>query len=252
MVWRVNLIFAPMLIKTRGIVFRAMKYRDTSMIVDIYTEERGLRSYLLNGIRSPKAKIKASLLQVMTLVDMVAYDRKPKGLNRVKELRSAYVYQRVPFELPRSAVGLYMAELARKAIREPEQQPRLFGYLFSAFQLLDTTEHSVSNFPLCFTLGLSAYLGFLPHESWSEARPIFDMQEGVFVPATTDAPYKLTATMSRQLSNLLKLRLENCHTLSLDRQERKALLDGLLTFYRLQVENMPEMNAHLVLEEVFN
>ena len=52
-----------MLIATRGIVFRTIKYSESSIIADIYTEARGLQSYYINGIRSEKAKLKAGLLR---------------------------------------------------------------------------------------------------------------------------------------------------------------------------------------------
>ena len=80
-----------MLIKTRGIVFRSLKYGETSLIVDIFTEERGLRSYLINGVRSKRGKVKASLLQIMSLVEIVAYDKHERGLNRVKEIHPGRV-----------------------------------------------------------------------------------------------------------------------------------------------------------------
>ena len=40
-----------MLIKTRGIVLSFLKYRETSIIARIYTERRGVQSYIVNGVR---------------------------------------------------------------------------------------------------------------------------------------------------------------------------------------------------------
>jgi DNA repair protein RecO (recombination protein O) len=37
-------IFVSMIISSRGIVFRTLKYGETSLILDIYTEALGLRS----------------------------------------------------------------------------------------------------------------------------------------------------------------------------------------------------------------
>ena len=45
-----------MLEKTEGIVLNYLKYRDTSIIVRIYTRKYGLQSYIVNGIRSQKSK----------------------------------------------------------------------------------------------------------------------------------------------------------------------------------------------------
>jgi len=239
-----------MLIKTRGIVFRAMKYSETSMITDIYTEEKGMRSYLISGVRSKKAKIKASLLQVMSLVDMVAYDRHEKGLNRVKEMRSAYVYQHLPFEVPKSAVGLFIAEVARKAIREPEEQQELFRFLFDTFKFLDETTGAIANIHLWFMLRLSSFLGFVPGGDWTERTPIFDLQEGVFVAEPPPHVHFLQEKESLLLNELLDLQLTNCHSLALNKSQRKTLLTHLIDYYRLHIENFPEIHAHVVLQEV--
>ena len=162
-----------MLIKTRGIIFRSIKYSETSIITDIYTEEKGLRSFIISGVRSKKAKVSASLLQVMTLVDLVAYFREDKDLHRIKEINVEYVYISLPFDIVKGAVGLFMVELARKTIKESEENHKLFTFLFEAFRLLDTTENPVSNFHLSFMVELSGFLGFMPSGEYSEKSPFF-------------------------------------------------------------------------------
>ena len=42
--------------KTKGIVLRAVKYGETSMVVSIFTELFGLQSYLVNGVRTATKK----------------------------------------------------------------------------------------------------------------------------------------------------------------------------------------------------
>ncbi|MCB0571830.1 MAG: DNA repair protein RecO [Phaeodactylibacter sp.] len=239
-----------MLIKTKGIVLRSLKYSETSIIADIFTEEKGLRSYLFSGVRSRNAKIKASLLQPMSLVEMVAYERQEKGLNRVRELQAAYVFQAIPFDLRKGAVGLFLAEIARKVIREPEENRPLFDFLFRSFRFLDGTGEPVANIHLYFLLELSYYLGFVPGGEWAPETPFFDMQEGTFTGQLPAHPHYLQETESQLLSRLLDCRMENCHEVAMGRRERKALLRHLLDYYRLHIENLPEINAHLILEEV--
>ena len=118
-----------MLIKTRGIIFKAIKYSETSLIVDIYTEEKGLRKYIISGVRSKKGQGKASLLQVMSMVDLVVYEREDKELNRIKEIKAGHVFQGIPFDLSKGVIGLFMAELARKTIKEATSNPELFQFL---------------------------------------------------------------------------------------------------------------------------
>ena len=125
-----------MLIKTRGIVLKTKKYSETSIIADIYTEEKGLRSYIISGVRSKNARVSAGLLQVMTAVDIVAYHREGKSLTRLKEIRPHHIYQRIPYEVVRSAVGVLMVEVAQKTIRGEEAQSELFQFLLDNFVFL--------------------------------------------------------------------------------------------------------------------
>ncbi|WP_349909069.1 recombination protein O N-terminal domain-containing protein, partial [Bacteroides caccae] len=50
-----------MLQKTKGIVLHTLKYNDTSIIVDMYTELSGRASFLVAVPRSRKAAVKSVL-----------------------------------------------------------------------------------------------------------------------------------------------------------------------------------------------
>lgn len=240
-----------MLLKTRGIVFRAIKYSETSLIVDIYTEARGLRKYIISGVRKARSSVSAGLFQVMSLVEIVAYEREGKDLNRLKEIRPAYIYRSIPFELQKGSVGLFMAEISRKTMREAEENSSLFDFFFRAFQYLDQTPHSVANLHLQFMLELTSYLGFVPGEAYSSETPYFDLQEGVFVAETGSHPHFLDPPQAALLNQLLDSSLESCHEVKIGREERRKLLQHLLDYYRLHLEGFPEITAHLILQEIF-
>ncbi len=239
-----------MLTKTRGIVFKTLKYGETSLIVDIYTEAHGLRKYIINGVRSKKAKVQASLLQVMSLVDLVAYNREDRDLNRIKEIRAGYVFQSVPFNVKKGAVGLFMAEVARKTLRETEENVALFNFLYDSFQYLDATPHPIGNLHLHFLLELSVFLGFIPSGKYDEETPFFDLQEGVFVPQAPLHLHFLQDKQSQLLDQLLNCQLQECHQIMINAEERRNLLRQILEYYQLHLENLPEIKAHLILQEV--
>ncbi|RME94235.1 MAG: DNA repair protein RecO, partial [Bacteroidetes bacterium] len=161
-----------MLLKTRAIVFRTYKYGETSLIVELYTEQKGLRKYIIGGVRSAKARTSAGLLQLMSLIEVVAYEREDKDLNRLKEVRPAYLFQSIPFDVRKGAIGLFMVEIARKAIREREPNAALFHFLFQSFRYLDQTTQGNSNLHLSFLLELSRYLGIAPAEPLLEEENI--------------------------------------------------------------------------------
>lgn len=238
------------MIKTRGIVLKSIKYSETSVIVDIYTEERGLRKYIMNGVRRKKSRVRASLLQVMSLVDIVAYDRNDRDLNYIKEIQPAYVYQSIPFQVRKGAIGLFLAEVARKTIQGAEENPSLFNFLLDTFRYLDETTQPIGNIHLHFLLELSGFLGFLPGGEWSTDTPYFDMQEGIFVTIVPGHTFYLDENFGQLLHGLLQQNIRTCHEVQMDAQKRRMLLQHLLDFYRLHLEYLPEIHAHQILQEV--
>ena len=241
-----------MLIKTRGIIFRSIKYSETSIITDIFTEEKGLRTYIISGVRKKNARVSASLLQVMSLVDLVVYHRDDKDMTRIKEIKAAHVYQSLPFDIAKSSVGQFMLELTRKAIREPEQNEELFRFVFNIFKFLDETDFSFSNLHLFFMLGLTQYLGFLPSDNFSKSCPFFDLREGIFVHEKEMHGYFLQEDLSKIVHDFLNINLTKIHEIKITRQQRKILLKKLIIFYRLHIENFPDLNSHEILEEVLD
>lgn len=239
-----------MLIKTRGIILRSIKYGETSIITDIYTEEKGLRSYIISGVRSAKSRHSAGLLQIMSLIEMVAYHREEKDLNRIKEIKAAYLYQSLPFDMLKSAVGQFMAEVSQKTLQEPEQNQPLFNFLFHAFQYLDQTKHTVGNYHLQFMLQLSGFLGFLPHGHFTEETPYFDQQEGLFLREPPPHRHYLNPNFSAQVSDLLHFDLEHGHECPISRQDRKLLLKDIIDYYRLHIDHFPTLHSHEILETV--
>ena len=84
-----------MLQKTQGIVLHSLKYKDTSIIVDIYTEVSGRASFLVPVSRSRKAAVKSVLFQPLSLVELEADFRPNTTIYKVKEAKSLFVSVRI-------------------------------------------------------------------------------------------------------------------------------------------------------------
>jgi DNA repair protein RecO (recombination protein O) len=238
-----------MISKTVGIIFRAVKYSESSIIADIYTRDFGLQTYIINGIRNTKSKTGPALLQIMSLVDLVANYRDDRKMHRIQEIRPARVYQRLPFEIMRRSVGLFMMEISRKTIRETEENPVLFDFIFESFDFLDATTDSVANLHLHFMLELSTFLGFVPGGDLDVETPIFDLKEGVFSKQVGHHHY-MDESQSSLLYQLLLTDRKQCHLVKMTGPQRRRLLQDLIDFYRLHIDNLPDIHAHEILQEV--
>ena len=250
-----------MVIKTRGIVLRAIKYSETSVIVDIFTEQFGLRSYIISGVRTSKSKVAAGLLQVMSLVDIVAYEKAEK-LNRLTEIRAAHVYTALPFDMTRMSVGLFMAEVAQRSIKGSEENRPLFNFLFDIFKFLDITNGSVANLHLAFLVELSGHFGFRPEvnedEYYDDEELTLDLREGIFLPFYEDEEYDgeplpshfLKANLTTLLRGFLKTPWHESANIKMNRDERRALIAELLRFYQWHLAGFPDIQSFKILQEI--
>ncbi len=239
-----------MIIKTRGIVFRVVKYGETSVITDIYTEERGLQSYILNGVRAKKPKFHAGLVQVMSLVDMVAYAREGKELQHVKEVRAAYPFQKIPFDVVRGAVGMFMIELAQKTIKESETNPDLFHFLYETFVFLDQTENNIANIHLSFMVKLCDFLGILPEGKKKEEETFFDLKEGVFSSEIPSNLHFMGKHLSQYLHIFMEKPFDESHLIPMKGEDRRQFVQQMIKYYELHIPNFHELKTFNILQTV--
>ncbi|MCS4433943.1 DNA repair protein RecO [Aquiflexum gelatinilyticum] len=153
--------------KTKGIVLSYIKYSETSIIVRVFTREFGLKSYIVNGVRSKSTKSKMAIYQPLTLLDLVVYDKEGSNLNRISEAKLLAPFQLVPFDFLRSGIAMFMAEVMGKSVFEGYQNEEFYDFLESAIQLLDDPQTLLKHFPLVFLWESSKYLGFAPEDSES-------------------------------------------------------------------------------------
>lgn len=239
-----------MLVKSTGIILRSLKYGETSLILDIYSRDYGLNSYIIGGVRNKKSKTQAGLCQIMSLVEFVAYHKNTKSLFRIKEISSAHLYRRIPFEILRRSVGMFMTEVLKNVVKEDEENPELFDFIYNWFLFLDQSTDSVSNLHLLFLLELAEQIGIQPRDNYSMNNPIFDLMDGQFIRDLPDHHYFLDAEDSEHLYDMMMQERSDVHELPLTNTQRRLLLDKLIQFYKLHVDSMKDLLTYPILNEI--
>ena len=246
-----------MLQTVQGLVLRSVKYAETGLIFDVYTREYGLRGYILHGVRTAKARFAPGLLQPLSWVEMVVQHREQQDLNRVQDLRPAYVYQRLPYEPRRTAVGMFMLELAQQGLKQAEAQTSLYEFLSRCFQCLDQAPSGYQNIHLWFMVHFAAHLGFAPRKGeLSDWNPdyCFDLKEGEFMLSGRSGAFAFSPENSLVLHSLLDLPLEAALELrlhdSLGRYWRRQFIEDMLRFYHYHLDGFKGLQAYKIWMEV--
>lgn len=244
-----------MLHKTKGLVLRSVKYGDTSMIVSIYTELFGLQSYMVNGVRSSSSKqpYRANMFQPSSILDLVVYHNERSNLQRIKEFKWAVVYGDLYQNIHKNTVALFMSEVIQKCLTQPEANPDLYHFLEDAFIHLDRSTGMVTaNFPLYFLTHLAYFFGFRLNDNYSETEYVLDLQEGVFLMDRPGHPYFLDKPMSTIAVELMRtLHPESLEELSLNREQRKILLDAYVSYYSFHQPGFGSLRSLPVLHSLY-
>src|SRR5690606_14746479 len=167
-----------MLATTEGIILHYIKYGENSVILNIYTKALGRQAYILNVSRSKNSKNKTGILQPLFLVNLVAYQKDTREVQRIKEIKNQPVYQNIPFDVTKSTQAIFLAEMLGKTLREQESAPEMFEFIQNSLLFFDLAEEGAPNFHLWFLFHLTEYLGFLPDTQKVGFRNWFDMRKG--------------------------------------------------------------------------
>ena len=240
---------SPLIYHTRAIVLRTVKFGESSLIVDMFTEQKGHQTFVINSVRKANAVTHASLLQLLSLVDLVAYHQDHKKIHRIKEVRPDHVWQSIPFDMRKSSVITCLAEVCSKCITTSDPHPELFAFLREALIGYDQPDPFDRDFLIRFLVSLSHFLGFGMEVPTSEVEGrFFDLMEGHIIHIRPTHNYLMSMEDLHHLSSIMTEGLEGKADVPHD--VRKRLVDQLITYYQLHVESLREVHSLRILREL--
>ncbi len=238
--------------KTRGVVLHALKYDDNSLIVDIFTAERGTVPFMVRLPRSRRAGVRSVFFRPLSILEMDFDYRQKRALQRMRDVRFGYAYRSLPYDPYKSSIALFLAEFLHRALRHEAGGEPLFSYIYYSLQWLDASERAFSNFHLVFITRLTRFLGFYPNvEAWHEG-DYFDMANACFVPRRPSHPSYLEPEEAAAIPVFMRMNYDTMRLFAMSRRQRERYVEVLNDYYRLHVPEFPELKSPEVLKEVFS
>lgn len=228
-----------MLSKTDGIVFSAVKFKESSIIVKIFTRSYGMQSYIIHGARSQRSKGKIAFYQPLSLLDMVVYYKGEKDIQRISEVKFAQTYSDIPFDPIKRTIGIFITEIFGKILREERENPDMFEFLFSSLQIFDRLKENITNFHLQLLLKATHHLGFGPENADD------------FVHQLSESGFHLSIA-SNERSCIDQLMQSNYgSTIQMSLNFRREVLEHIIKFYRVHSGNLREIKSLSILKVIF-
>lgn len=241
-----------MISTTRAIVLKTVKYSESSVIVKMYTELFGLKSFLIRGVRKKHAKVSANLLQPLSLTEVVFVNKEKDQLHIPKELSSWYQFTTLPFDVVKTSQAIFINELIYRSVREEETNPAFFNFLASSIIQVDQAQAAQGNLHIAFALHLTKFLGFFPLGSYAPQTPYFLLKEGVFGKFKPADDFFLNQQDSEVFDKFLKTTLEDSGTIGLSSEARRKLLEKIIIYYQLHHIGFGEIKSLEVLSQLFH
>lgn len=229
-----------MLFHTKGIVFSTIKFKETSIIVRIFTKTYGMQSYIVNGVRSQRSKGKIALYQPLSLLDMVVYYKEGKDIQRISEAKFSQTFSDIPFDPVKRTIGIFLTEVFGKVLREESENQELFDFLYHSLEFFDHQKEHTSNFHLQVLLKATHYLGFGPANAedlihqLSEYGFHFSILDGEkeFINQLINSNYGTSINMSNSF--------------------RREVLDHIIKFYKIHSDSLKEIKSLDILKVILN
>jgi len=228
-----------MLHTTQGIVLGSVKYGETSIIAKIFTEAFGLQAYIVQGVRAKKPKYNIALFQPLTLLDMVVYYRKQRGIQRVAEVQCCTPNSNILANIKKATMAVFLAEFLARVIREEEHNGKLFNFLWQAVVSLNEKIAGYEFFYLTFMLQLGHYLGFGIgnfQDVYTQLR-----RSGQHWEIDQETLEGLNALLP---SNKMHGRIE------MDKALKRRVTDAIIKFYQLHIDTLGNLKSLKVLQEI--
>lgn len=239
-----------MQVTTKAIVFSAIKYGDSSLIVRCYTELSGLKTYMLRGVlKSKKAKIKPAYFQPLSQLELTASHNNKGNLNSVKDARIVYAYESIYTDFVKQSLVFFLSEILSNTVREEEGSAELFSFLSTSFKWLDLHD-KIANFHICFLLNLSKYLGFYPDVS-NKNLSYFDLKEGAYSDTIPFGEF-LSGMDLRLFNSVLGINFDKIINVSFNVKERQRLLEIIIKYYELHLVGLKRLKSIDILKELFS
>lgn len=243
-----------MLHKTQGIVLRAVKYGETSLVVTVFTHAFGIQAYMMKGVRTGKVGNKAAYFQTGTLLDMVVYAQAGKNIQHIREYHNAHIYHALHEDVVCNSILLFSAELLLRLLPEHAPLPALFDFAKQYLIALDDKDAgSVANYPVYFILQCSRLLGYEPAGAYSGDTPYLNIEDGGFsAHPPAQAPYT-THDDAKALQQLMAAGgYAGMRAIAVSSDARARLIEWYVAFLQQYSQHLGNIRSLAVLKAILH
>ena len=240
-----------MQVKTRAVVLNSLKYGESQVIVDMFTETHGRLSFMQRIPKTGRARVRKQLFQPLTLLDVEFDYRQGQRLLHITDARMCSPFVSLPFDARKLSIALFVAEFTCYATRAEQDNAALFAYIVNSVEWLDACGGDFANFHIIYMLRLTRFIGFFPNTEGAQEGAYFDLRGACFVAHAPLHADWLEPAEARKIGLLMRVNYATMHLVRMSRAERNRCVELIVRYYRRHLPDFPELKSLPVLQELF-
>ena len=236
--------------QSKAIVLHSIKYGETSLIVNCFLYDLGLKSFMIKGVLNSKnKKFSKSYFLPLSIICITYSIKTNKDLGYITEAKPAQIYTSLHIDLFKSPVVVFIGELLNSVLKEsPGSNQKLFQYLEYSLTWFDRS-NKVSNFHLKVLIDLTKFIGFYPNIK-EESHAFFDLNSGTSL-EVKPSEYYIQNLELKKFKELLGMTFEDLNTMKLNNVLKAKMLSIMIDYYSLHLQMFKSPKSIHVFNEVF-
>ena len=235
---------------TSAIVLSKIRYKDNDIIVKIFTREYGAISFIVKGsAKSKKSKIKFVYFQELTIVNIQFNFNPSRNLQYIKDLEIKHHYSSSHTDLVKTSVIIFLSEVLSNIITHQKKEVELYDYIEESLIWYDAN-HLNSYFHLIFLIELTKYLGFYPDISNNHLQ-YFNLEEGIYEVSKT-SKHSIKDLNLDLFNHILGIKFDSNHLPALNSDEKMKVLNIIIIYYKLHINNFKELKSLDIIRNTYN
>jgi len=146
--------------KTDAVILKKYPFRETSLLLVLYTKDFGKIKGIIKGVRGPRGQL-GSFPEILTLNRIVFYESKRKEIFYISQCDLVDLFKNIRVDLERIGYATYFAELTDVVSPLRDKNEELFTLLLNSLNLLCSTA-SAKRITRIFEIKLLLILGLMP------------------------------------------------------------------------------------------
>jgi DNA repair protein RecO (recombination protein O) len=243
-----------MLFQCKAIVLRTLKFNETSLIVNLYTQNFGKQVYMLKGVRKPnKSGIsKGNIFVPGHQLNIVAQHQSNKQFQILKEYTPDFYNTHFIFDIKRQTVALFIIEVLDKCVTEPEANEDLYFFIeHLLLQIQEANDNTLSYLPIYFIIHLSRLLGFQIQNTNTEMDTFLNLSEGIFEPVRLNNLAFADAAVSQLIKILNNAAIPDLQHLQHGAIIKKDALQNAIQFLKIHLPQLGTLKTPDVIQSIF-